>query len=93
MAFYRDVVASHGYEEVAAAVHERWGAGDRDAAADRVNENLLDAVAVAGPPDRAREMLRDVVSGPADAVLLSFPDDVDDEQITGALEAIPEPDR
>lgn len=88
--FYRDVVSRYGYEETATAVHEAWMVDDRATAAHLVSDELLDAVGVAGTPESACETLRGLVAGQVDGILLSFPDDVDDEMINATLDAIPE---
>jgi F420-dependent oxidoreductase-like protein len=59
MAYYRHVFTDFGYGDAVEAIHEAWRAGDPEAALDRVPDDLLDAVAIAGTPEEGRERLRE----------------------------------
>ncbi|MFB6220911.1 MAG: LLM class flavin-dependent oxidoreductase [Halolamina sp.] len=86
--FYNAVVSRHGYAETASAVADAWEAGDREAAADAVTPELMDAVGVAGTPTDAREGFAELLAGPADTVLASFPDGLDDEMVRAGIDAL-----
>lgn len=51
---YRRLFAARGFPEAAARIHAAWQRGDRAAAARAVPDELVEAVAVAGTPERAR---------------------------------------
>lgn len=55
--FHRNALARHGYAETAEHIHELWSGGDCDAARAAVTDELLDDVALAGPPEHARDLL------------------------------------
>lgn len=87
---YHDVVAQHGFREVAEEIRSAWRAGDRDRARERVPTELMDAVGVVGTPDRARDQLDRLAAGPADGIVLSFPEGVDGRMRELGLEALAE---
>jgi len=58
---YRRAVAS-AFPDAAAQVAEAWAAGKRDAARAAVTEEMVDALGVAGTPDRARDRFASVAS-------------------------------
>jgi alkanesulfonate monooxygenase SsuD/methylene tetrahydromethanopterin reductase-like flavin-dependent oxidoreductase (luciferase family) len=68
---YRAAVGAH-FDE-ADAVAEAWRAGERGAAADRVTDEMVDALGVAGTPDRARERLADLQDGVVDLPIVVVP--------------------
>lgn len=86
--FYHEVVARHGFRETADRIRTAWTDGDRQRARAAVTRELLDAVGVAGTPDRAREQLATLADGPVEAVMLTFPEGVDDRMRQLALEAM-----
>lgn len=85
---YHEVVARHGFRETADRIRSAWTDGDRHGASAAVTRELMDAVGVAGTPDRAREQLATLANGPVEAVLLTFPEGVDDRMRGLALEAM-----
>jgi F420-dependent oxidoreductase-like protein len=56
--FYNDAYSRQGWAEVAAAVLERWQAGDRDGAAGLVTDEMVLATTLIGTEDMVRERLR-----------------------------------
>ena len=56
--FYNDAYSRQGWAEVAAAVRERWQAGDRDGAAGLVSDEMVLATTLIGTEDMVRERLR-----------------------------------
>lgn len=87
--FYNDVVAEHGFETAAESIRADWEAHDTEAAAEAVSEELLDAVGIVGTPARGRRRIRELLDGPVDSVLISFPMDATDEMFDATLEALP----
>jgi F420-dependent oxidoreductase-like protein len=55
--FYNDLAARLGYEGAAAAIQERFLAGDRAGAVAAVPDALVDDIALVGPPERITERL------------------------------------
>jgi F420-dependent oxidoreductase-like protein len=55
--FYNDAYSRQGWAEVAAAVRERWQAGDRDGAAGLVTDEMVLATTLIGTEDMVRERL------------------------------------
>ena len=87
--FYRDNLARIGHEETARKIYDNWQAGDREAAIGAIDDELLDAIAVAGTPEKARERLAGFadIEG-VDAVSVSFPRDGTIEEIDATIEAL-----
>jgi F420-dependent oxidoreductase-like protein len=56
--FYNDAYSRQGWAEVAAAVRERWQAGDRDGAAALVTDEMVLATTLIGTEDMVRGRLR-----------------------------------
>ncbi|MFF7646142.1 LLM class flavin-dependent oxidoreductase [Streptomyces canus] len=56
--FYNNAYSRQGWAEVAAAVRERWQAGDRDGAAGLVTDDMVLATTLIGTEDMVRERLR-----------------------------------
>ncbi|HVV24370.1 MAG TPA: LLM class flavin-dependent oxidoreductase [Pseudonocardiaceae bacterium] len=56
--FYNDAYSRQGWADVAAAVRERWQAGDRDAAAGLVTDEMVLGTTLIGTEPMVRERLR-----------------------------------
>ncbi|MHA6801971.1 LLM class flavin-dependent oxidoreductase [Salinifilum ghardaiensis] len=56
--FYHRAYARQGWAEVAAEVHRRWQAGDREGAAELVTDDMVLATTLIGTEDGVRERLR-----------------------------------
>jgi coenzyme F420-dependent oxidoreductase len=87
--FYRDSLARQGFEDVAREVHERWRDGDREGAAAAIGDDLLDDLAAAGTPGRAREAVdRFAAIEGVDAVSVSFPRGASETDVATTTEAL-----
>jgi coenzyme F420-dependent oxidoreductase len=87
--FYRDSLARSGHEETAEEIYEHWQAGEREAAMAAIDDDLLDAIAVAGTPEMARERFAEfaAIDG-VDGVSVSFPRDATIGEIDATIEAL-----
>jgi alkanesulfonate monooxygenase SsuD/methylene tetrahydromethanopterin reductase-like flavin-dependent oxidoreductase (luciferase family) len=56
--FYNDAYSRQGWAEVAAAVRQRWQAGDRDGAAGLVTDEMVLATTLIGTEEMVRARLR-----------------------------------
>ena len=54
---YNQLVADHGFAGEAEAIAAAWQRGDRAAALSAVNDAMIDATSIAGPPEYCRERL------------------------------------
>lgn len=87
--FYRDSLARVGHEETAHEVYDAWQAGERERAMGAIDDALLDALAVAGTPDEARDRLEAFVTlDGVDAASVSFPRDASQREIRKTAEAL-----
>lgn len=57
--YYAGLFRDYGFEEEVDAIGEAWADDGREAAADRVTDDLLDEVAIGGTPEEGREKLRE----------------------------------
>lgn len=85
--FYQDALDRQGYEREANAINERWQEGDHEAAANEIDDDLLDSIGIAGTPGEARATCeaiweRDGVDG----VALLFPTRATKEDMTNTIE-------
>lgn len=87
--YYRDALARQGYEKRANEIAAAWGNGEKERATELVDDELLDKLAAAGTPERAREELRkfEAIDG-LDAIAISFPRGASVEQARQTLEAL-----
>jgi F420-dependent oxidoreductase-like protein len=58
-AYYHALFCRYGFEDNANRVRELYDAGDRKLAAAAVSDDLIDAIAICGPPAHCREQLAD----------------------------------
>jgi alkanesulfonate monooxygenase SsuD/methylene tetrahydromethanopterin reductase-like flavin-dependent oxidoreductase (luciferase family) len=56
--FYNRLVSSYGFESAAREVQDLYLEGKKSAAAMALPDELIDAVTIAGPRDKARERIR-----------------------------------
>jgi len=70
---YDAYVAHHGWTEPVAAARAAFATGDTERMAASVTDEMLDAVAVHGSTEQARELLRDRSALPRDVAFLSPP--------------------
>jgi coenzyme F420-dependent oxidoreductase len=87
--FYRDALARQGYEDTAYEIAEQWGSGEKAAAADAIDDELLDSIAVAGTPEECRDRLAqfEAIDG-VDAVNISFPRAADRDTIDATIDVL-----
>ena len=74
--FYRETVARHGFAAAAAEIQRLWEARQRDAAADAVTDDVIDAFAIVGDAGRCRARLDDYRAAGADLPILALPGDI-----------------
>ena len=58
-AYYHALFCRYGFQENADLVRELYNTGDRRQAAAAVSDELIDAIAICGPPAHCREQLAD----------------------------------
>jgi len=87
--YYRDALARQGYEDTAETVFEQWNGGEREAAIAAIDDDLLDALAVAGTPEECRDRLDrfESIDG-VDAVNVSFPRAAERPDIEATMDAL-----
>ena len=87
--YYRESLSRQGHAETAEAITERWQSGELEAAVEAISDELLDSTAVAGTPDRARELLSEfgAIEG-VDALAVSFPREAGSEGIEATIDAL-----
>jgi coenzyme F420-dependent oxidoreductase len=87
--FYRESLARQGYEESATEIASQWANGEREAAMAAIDDELLDAFAVAGRPEECRERFDEwaAIEG-VDAASVSFPRGADPEEIRSTLDVL-----
>jgi alkanesulfonate monooxygenase SsuD/methylene tetrahydromethanopterin reductase-like flavin-dependent oxidoreductase (luciferase family) len=87
--YYRESLARQGYEDEANEVAAAYASGDRERAYDAIDDGMLDAMAVAGTPDRARAEMEkfDRIDG-LDSVAVGFPRGASMDEIRSTLEAL-----
>jgi coenzyme F420-dependent oxidoreductase len=87
--FYRDNLARQGHKAVANKIYDSWQDGNREAAMEALDDDLLAEIAVWGTPEKAREHFDRFsdVDG-IDAVSVSFPRAADIEQIRTTVRAL-----
>ncbi|WP_435195056.1 TIGR04024 family LLM class F420-dependent oxidoreductase [Natronomonas sp. EA1] len=87
--YYRDNLARQGHEAVAHEIFDAWQAGDHEEAMAAIDDDLLDKLAVAGPPEECRAQLEEweAIDG-VDSLSISFPREANLEQIRETIEAL-----
>ncbi len=86
--YYRKSLSRQGYEQAANEIATAWANGDKQAATDAVPAELLDDLAAAGQPDRAREELRKFTSiDGVDDIAIGFPRGASRGAIESTIEA------
>lgn len=68
--FSNQLIRRFGFEDVATEVQERFLAGDREGAIHAVSDELIDEVALCGPPERIDELLDDWRRSPITTIIL-----------------------
>jgi len=88
--FYRETVERHGFADAAARIRDLWEARRRDAAAEAVSDELLDAFAIVGDAAHCRARMDGYRTAGADLPVVALPADValaDAERTVRALGA------
>jgi coenzyme F420-dependent oxidoreductase len=87
--YYRDNLARQGHEELAHSIYDAWNDGRREEATAMIDDDLLDAMAVGGTPEYARDLLAEfeAIDG-VDAVSVSFPRGANVEEILTTMETL-----
>ena len=87
--FYRDSLARQGYEDVADEIYDSWQSGDREAALDAIDDDVLGELGVAGTPETVREGIESWLSTDGlDAVCVSFPRAATPEDVSETVAAV-----
>jgi len=86
--YYHDMFCRFGFRENADVVRELYNEGDRKKAAAAVSDELVDAIAICGPPERCREKLIEWRSQGMGLALVNLPEGAPYEMLEGALKAI-----
>lgn len=71
--FYREVLTRHGQADAADRIASEWAAGRRDAAAEAVPDELVDALALVGPAERCAAKLAEYRAAGADLPIAYLP--------------------
>lgn len=78
---YRNVIADE-FPDEAAAITEAWEAGEKERAVGRVTDEMVREFGVAGPPETAREQLREVLDIAAvDSAIVYVPNGTPEETV------------
>jgi len=89
--YYRDSIAEQGYEDLAHEVHDAWQRGDRDAALDRLDDDLIDRMVAAGTPEDVHDGVEQFASlDVIDSVLVTFPPKATREELKETVEVLAE---
>jgi len=86
--FYNDAYSRQGWAEAAAAIHERWQAGDRDGAADLVTDEMVLGTTLIGTEEMVAARLRVWRDAGVDTVRLYPAGDTLDARLTALGRAI-----
>ncbi|HEY4419544.1 MAG TPA: LLM class flavin-dependent oxidoreductase [Pseudonocardia sp.] len=86
--FYNDAYSRQGWAEVAAAIHERWQAGDRDGAAELVTDEMVLGTTLIGTEEMVAARLRVWRDAGVDTVRLYPAGDTLDARLTTLGRAI-----
>ncbi|WP_284013901.1 TIGR04024 family LLM class F420-dependent oxidoreductase [Halobaculum litoreum] len=87
--FYRNALAAQGHGDVADTIRRRWHDDDREGALAALDDDLLDDLAAAGSPERARETVeRFAAIDGVDAVAVSFPRAAEADEIRETMEVL-----
>ena len=86
--YYDDMFCRFGFKENADLVRELYNSGDRKKAAAAVSDEIVDAIAICGPPERCREKLIEWRAQGMGSGLVNLPPGASYEMLEGALKAI-----
>lgn len=86
--YYHDMFCRFGFKENADLVRDLYNSGDRKKAAAAVSDELVDAIAICGRPERCREKLIEWRSQGMGLALVNLPPGAPFEMLEGSLKAI-----
>ena len=86
--FYAEALARHGFGDAVRRIKEEWDAGRRDAAADAVPGDLVDALAACGSADVCHARLAAWRAAGADLPIIGLPIGASAEQTTRTIQAL-----
>lgn len=86
--FYHAALVRHGHAAAADAAREEWRAGRREAAAERIPDELVDRLAACGGADRVRAHLQALRGAGADLPVAFTPLGSSAEQVERTIRAI-----
>ena len=86
--YYHDMFCRFGFKENADLVRDLYNEGDRKKAAAAVSDELVDAIAICGPPEYCRDKLAEWGSNGMGLGLVNLPQGAPYEMLEGALKAI-----
>ena len=68
--FYKSLIERYGYEEEAELIQSRFLSGDRAGSIDAVSDELVDDLALVGPPSHVAEQLNEWRKGPITTLIV-----------------------
>ena len=86
--FYAEALARHGFGEAVRRIKEEWDAGRRDAAAEAVPGDLVDALAACGLPEICQARLAAWRAAGADLPIIALPIGASAEQTAHTIQAL-----
>lgn len=86
--YYHEMFCRFGFKENADLVRDLYREGDRKKAAAAVSDDLVDAIAICGPPERCREKLAEWRSQGMGRGLVNLPQGAPYEMLEGILKTI-----
>lgn len=86
--YYHALFCRYGFEENANVVRELYQSGKRKEAAAAVSDDLIDAIAICGPPDHCREKMVEWRSEGVGSPLLNLPTDLPAEMVEQFLQTM-----
>jgi F420-dependent oxidoreductase-like protein len=86
--YYHAMFCRYGFAETANLVRDLYNAGDRTKAAEAVSDDLIDAIAICGPPEHCRAKLAEWREHGVGAALVNLPAGAPFEMVEQLLRAI-----
>ena len=85
---YNRFVAAQGFDDVARAVSEKWGSGDRQGALDAITDEVVDALTISGPAPACKERIASFRDAGLDTPILMLLSQRGPAAVRSALEAM-----
>ena len=86
--FYANLIARYGFEDEVSRVREAWGRRDRNAAADRVTDAMIERMAICGSPNEGRAQLEKYHAAGVTLPIVSFTHGASRDMIRQTLEGL-----